>query len=139
MAPDGAFNELDSETSETVAVGDHNIEDALAFDEFQKGEEAPTLKVETGGHISDDFVVDGPLLLEEVDLALQVACFFLLWRGDSGVEDCETVLVVRFFLSEDAEVGAEVTVVVSVGCIGTRSDTNGANFTIFGPGGQGGS
>lgn len=139
MASEGTFNELDSETSEAVAVGDHNVEDAIAFDELQKGEEAPTLEVETGCHISDDFVVEGPFLLEEVDLALQVACFFLLWRGDPGVEDGETVLVVRFLLGRDAEVGPEVAVVVSMGCIGPGSDANGANFAVFGPSGQGGS
>lgn len=46
MSPNGAFNELCTETSESVPVGDHNVEDAVTFDELQKGEETFALEVE---------------------------------------------------------------------------------------------
>lgn len=43
---DRAFNEVASETSESVFVGDHNLRDASCFDELQKGEDASPLEVE---------------------------------------------------------------------------------------------
>lgn len=78
VASDGAFNELDTETSEAVPVGDHNMEDAVAFDELQKGEETFALEVESRSDVSDDFVMTGPFLLEKIDLALEVSCLLLL-------------------------------------------------------------
>jgi hypothetical protein len=47
MLSDRAFNEVGSETSESVFVGDHNLQDAACFDEVQKGEEASPLEVES--------------------------------------------------------------------------------------------
>ena len=43
---DGAFKELDAKTSESIPVGDHNIDDAVAFDELQKGKQTFALEVE---------------------------------------------------------------------------------------------
>ena len=51
-------------------------------------------------------------MLEEVDLALEVACFLLFLRGDPGVEDDEAVATLCLFGGKrDSEVGLEVLVV----------------------------
>lgn len=81
----------------------------------------------------------GPLELEEVDLALEVACFFLFGGRDSCVEDGEAVTVVRFFEGGHAEEGAEVAIVVAMPGSGANADADRADFFIPGPGGQGGS
>jgi hypothetical protein len=57
----------------------------------------------------------GEFVLEEVDLALEVACFLLFLRGDPGVEDDEaTATLCLFGGKRDSEVGLEVFLVVSV-------------------------
>lgn len=139
MAPDGAFNEIDTESSESIAIGDHNIDDAVAFDEFQKGEEAFSLEVEARGNIGDDFVMARPFLFEEVDLALEVARFFLFGGRDSGVEDGESVTVIRFFVCGNTKTGAQVSIVVSMSGVMSTSDAETADFAIFSPGCKSGS
>jgi hypothetical protein len=46
MFSKGTFNEIDSETSESVPEGDHNFLDMSAFDELQKGKQAFAFEVE---------------------------------------------------------------------------------------------
>lgn len=43
---EGTFKELDTETSESVFVGDHNSRDISCFDGVQKGEKTFAFEVE---------------------------------------------------------------------------------------------
>ena len=79
MFSERTFNEIDSESSQSVTVGDHNTRDMSLFDELQKGDKSPALEVEAGSDITDDFVVRRVLLFEEV----------LLGR-DASVQDGES-------------------------------------------------
>lgn len=133
------FNELDSETSESVFVGHHNFLDAIAFDEVQKCRKAFALEVEAGSDVGDDFVVLRALFFEQLDLSLEVARVLLLLRGDAGVDDDDASDFVARWVVFDSEEGAQVLLVVSMSRSGSISGLNGSDLFSSGPDGQSGS
>lgn len=96
------------------------------------------MEVETRADVFDDEVVVGVVLLEELDLALEVAGFFLFWRRDAGVEDEDAALVCRLRGLGHAEEDVEVAFVVAVGRERPCADANGSDLPLRGPLGQGG-
>ena len=114
MLDERTFNELDSETSESVFVGHHNFVDAIAFDEVQKCRKTFALEVEAGGDVGDDFVMFRTLFFEHVDLSLEIARVLLLRGGDTRVDDDDTGDLFDGSFVFDAEERAQVLFVVSM-------------------------
>jgi hypothetical protein len=63
------LDEVESESTEPIPVGHHNLFDIAAQDSVQKGREAGALPVDARGDVLDDLVV-GVCFTEELDLSL---------------------------------------------------------------------
>jgi len=135
------FKQLDSESSESISIGDHNAFDSVALDEVQKGEKpASGSEGESGADVPEDAVVFRSAALQELDLASEVARLLLLLGRDSGVEDDLSLSALRFLFCPEAEELVEVSEVVSMrrAADGRGFDAETAELSLFGPLREGG-
>ena len=134
------FNEIDPESRESVAVGDHNFRDASSFDGVQNGEETPPLEVEARGDVDDDLVVVRAGEPERFDLAQEVAGVALLTGRDASVENDEPdASVFDLFRAPKAKTGTKVPDVIPMGGSVSISEPHASDRARFRPLGQGGS
>jgi hypothetical protein len=65
------LEEVEGNSTQSVAMEDHNFADTAGEDSFQKGEQAFALEVDARSDVLDDFDTRS-VGLEEVDLSLEV-------------------------------------------------------------------
>ena len=103
-----ALDEVEGESTQSVAVGHHNLLDVAVHDAVQNGREACALPVDAGADVLDDLVV-WVLAAEQFDLSLKV--LFLLGAGDAGVAHFRA-LVSELLFGEHFESGDDIVEVV---------------------------
>lgn len=82
----------------------------------------------------------GEFVLEEIDLTLEVSCFFLFLGRNSGVEDDEAATILCLFGGKrDLEEDPEVFFVIPMSGGESFSSTDGTDLSRFSPLNQGGS
>lgn len=83
-------DELESESAESVSMGNGNRAYFSVKRSFQKGSKPFAFEVEPAADVFDDFGFGAPVA-EEGDLSFEVR--FLAGRGDAAVRDCNAVVV----------------------------------------------
>ena len=112
------FQQFDSESRQAVSVGNHNLFDASAVDEFQKGFKLTSFEIDTGSGVKEEFVLR-IVVSEKVQLSVEVCA--LMGGTNTGVTDS---LAFSFLLLGVAEDASDVVNAVQPTSAGSTADTD---------------